>query len=581
MNRRTKGGPIDHDLPVLFVKDAKGKVRAVYLSYACHCVTLSHNKIGGDWAGFAASAIEEHFPDAVALVAIGCGADQNPNSGVTGDKVEVATAQGREIAAEVKRLSQNFLAPVNGRDHREGHDAGTAARGSCPRSAQWEEKAKRMDAIGHHARVTLAKLDKGEKLPTKIAYPVQTWAFGDSLAMVHLPGEVVVDYSLRLKKELDGRRLWVTAYANDAPCYIPSERVLKEGGYEGGGAMIYYDLPGRVRARPRREDRRRGEGADRQGVRGEVRPEEDRRRAAAVAAAVARAHQDEAGAARSISSPPSRWSPIPVAIAFGPDGKLWVAEMADYPSGKSGQVRARRARSCSSKTRTATATSTSPPSSSTTSPSPPACCRGARACSICAAPDILYAEDTDGDGKADKVEKLYTGFGTENYQARVNSLQYGLDGWVYGSCGLFGGKIKCHEDRQDGRARRPRLPHQAGHRRARARDRPHAAGPRPRRLGQLVRLRQQQPPPPLRPRRPLPAAQPARRVPERVGERRARRTELFPLKADAQRFELSGPPGTVTAACGLGIYRDDLLGEDFTGNAFTCEPVNLLVTAAS
>ncbi len=100
-----------------------------------------------------------------------------------------------------------------------------------------------MDAIGHHARVTLAKLDKGEKLPTKIAYPVQTWAFGDSLAMVHLPGEVVVDYPLRLKKELDGRRLWVTGYANNAPCYIPSERVLKEGGYEGGGAMIYYDVP--------------------------------------------------------------------------------------------------------------------------------------------------------------------------------------------------------------------------------------------------------------------------------------------------------------------------------------------------
>src|SRR5207237_7311401 len=85
--------------------------------------------------------------------------------------------------------------------------------------------------------------DRGEALRTKIDYPVMTWAF-DSLAMVFLPGEVVVDYSLRLKKELDARRLWVNAYANDAPCYIPSERVLKEGGYEGGGAMVYYDVPG-------------------------------------------------------------------------------------------------------------------------------------------------------------------------------------------------------------------------------------------------------------------------------------------------------------------------------------------------
>jgi hypothetical protein len=64
--------------------------------------------------------------------------------------------------------------------------------------------------------------------------------------MVFLPGEVVVDYALRLKRELDGRRLWINAYANDAPCYIPSERVLREGGYEGGGAMIYYDQPTRL-----------------------------------------------------------------------------------------------------------------------------------------------------------------------------------------------------------------------------------------------------------------------------------------------------------------------------------------------
>src|SRR5436190_18692817 len=71
--------------------------------------------------------------------------------------------------------------------------------------------------------------------------------------MVFLPGEVVADYALRLKKELDGRRLWLNAYANDAPCYIPSERVLREGGYEGGGAMLYYDQP--TRLAPGLEDR--------------------------------------------------------------------------------------------------------------------------------------------------------------------------------------------------------------------------------------------------------------------------------------------------------------------------------------
>ena len=46
----------------------------------------------------------------------------------------------------------------------------------------------------------------------------------------------------RLKKEL-GPNLWVMGYANDVMAYIPSARVLKEGGYEGGGAMVYYGLP--------------------------------------------------------------------------------------------------------------------------------------------------------------------------------------------------------------------------------------------------------------------------------------------------------------------------------------------------
>ena len=61
--------------------------------------------------------------------------------------------------------------------------------------------------------------------------------------MVFLPGEVVVDYSLRLKREFDRSRLWVNGYSNDVPCYIPSRRVLEEGGYEGAGAMVYYDRP--------------------------------------------------------------------------------------------------------------------------------------------------------------------------------------------------------------------------------------------------------------------------------------------------------------------------------------------------
>jgi putative membrane-bound dehydrogenase-like protein len=574
VNRRTKNGPTDHDLPVLFVKDERGKVRAVYLSYACHCVTLSHNKIGGDWAGFAASSIEDNHTGAVALVAIGGGADQNPNSGVTGAKEDVATVQGREIAAEVRRLSQNFLAPLTGEITAKVTTL-ELPLAALPTREQWEEKAKRMDAIGHHARVTLAKLDKGEKLPTKIAYPVQTWSFGDSLAMVYLPGELVVDYPLRLKKELDARRLWVTGYANNAPCYIPSERVLKEGGYESGGAMIYYDLPAPFA--PGLEDKIVSAVKEQIGK-----------------AFAARFDPKKTGEELPLSPQQSQAliktkpglrvdlvaaEPLvadPVALAFGPDGKLWVAEMADYPLGKTGKfdpgglivfLEDTDSDGAFDK-RTVFLDGL---------PFPTGVLPWRKGVLICAAPDILYAEDTDGDGKADKVERLYSGFGTENYQGRVNSLQYGLDGWVYGSCGLFGGNIRCAKtgktialgDRdfrikpdtgalepatgrtQQGRVRDDRgnwfgcdnsniLRHYVLEDHYLKRN-PHVAYPN-------------------------------------ASVNCSPSNKLFSLKNDAQRFALSGPPNTVTAACGLGIYRDFVLGAEFQGNAFTCEPVNLLVT---
>ncbi len=108
-------------------------------------------------------------------------------------------------------------------------------------------------APGYNASTQLARLDRGEPLQRELDYVVQSWQFGDDLAIVFLAGEVVVDYVLRLKAELDPARLWVVAYANDDPCYIPSERILREGGYEGGGAMVYYGRP--TRLRPGVEDR--------------------------------------------------------------------------------------------------------------------------------------------------------------------------------------------------------------------------------------------------------------------------------------------------------------------------------------
>lgn len=232
--------PVDHTLSVLKVTRPDGSVRAILTSYACHCTTIGIDSIHGDWAGVAQAALERDFPGAVALTAIGCGADQNPNPRRT---MELVQQYGEDLAAEAKRVASSQLRPIDG-----ALDCRTKPielrYAPLPTREEWQALAAAKTAnVAYHAKKNLARLDRGEQLPTHLPYLVQTWCFGDDLAMVFLPGEVVIDYQLRLKREFDSARMWVNGYSNDVPCYIPSRRVLEEGGYEGGTAMVYYDRP--------------------------------------------------------------------------------------------------------------------------------------------------------------------------------------------------------------------------------------------------------------------------------------------------------------------------------------------------
>lgn len=253
-NRRTQGGPVDHDLPVLKVTDSNGKIRALVANYACHCTTLGgeFNKVHGDWAGFAQEAVEREHPDAIALITIGCGADSNPYPrGGPDAGLALAQKHGEALSAEVKRLLDLKSQPIAGSLTARVIETELEFAPHFTRE-QWEARAKEQGIVGYHARKYLARLDAGEKLPAKLYYPIVTWAFGDDLALVFLPGEVVVDYALRLKDALDPHRLWVTGYANYVPCYIPSRRILKEGGYEAESSLWYYDRP--IKLAPENED---------------------------------------------------------------------------------------------------------------------------------------------------------------------------------------------------------------------------------------------------------------------------------------------------------------------------------------
>lgn len=198
-------GPVDHEVPALRVEAPDGRAKAVLFGYACHNTCLGFYNYCGDYAGFAQQYLEEHRPGFTALFLTGCGADQNPYPrrsdvvpGIT--DLELAMHHGRSLSNAVEVAFTANPRPVRG-----------------PVRAAYDE-----------IRLDYAKEGRGPH-----SYPVQVIRFGSDLVLITLGSEVVVDYSLRFKKELAGPAgIWVAGYSNDYSGYIPSLRVLREGGYE-------------------------------------------------------------------------------------------------------------------------------------------------------------------------------------------------------------------------------------------------------------------------------------------------------------------------------------------------------------
>jgi len=255
MNRRSRmehgyriqpnpDGPIDHDVPVLRVDSTDGKLRAVLFGYACHCTTLSFYKFCGDYAGFAQEYIEQAHPGTTAMFVAGCGGDQNPYPRGGPRTLQYCMEHGRALANAVEAALAPRARPVGG-PIRAVLDTVTLEFAQPPSRQQLQEQAKSENKYERrHAEVLLKELKEAGKIRSTYPYLVQVIEFGDDLTMIALAGEVVVDYSLRLKAELAGRPVWVAGYCNDVFGYLPSLRVLQEGGYEGGGAMVYTPLPG-------------------------------------------------------------------------------------------------------------------------------------------------------------------------------------------------------------------------------------------------------------------------------------------------------------------------------------------------
>ena len=233
----------DHDVPVLDVIDSSGRHKAIVFGYACHNTTLPWQdcRYCADWAGYAREHLQAAHSGCTVLFIAGAGADQNPDprgslelsqqyGGEIADAVsESLEREGQEISGFIRVAREDVplaLAPVN--------------RAMLEAMLSSDDNPKRVKA-----RFLLDQLDRGEPLITSYPAPVQVARLGDELLMVALSGEPVVDWAHKLKRELAGRSalIWIAGYCNDMFGYVPTRRIQREGGYEGGRANLWSWIP--------------------------------------------------------------------------------------------------------------------------------------------------------------------------------------------------------------------------------------------------------------------------------------------------------------------------------------------------
>lgn len=232
-------GPFDHAVPVLAVARPDGSLKAVLFGYACHNTVMSFYEWSGDYAGFAQMALEKSHPDSTALFFNGCGGDQNP---LPRRSLMLAERYGQMLASAVEEV---LIQPA----HWLSPELATASElvnlnlGPTPTDSELQTLTQdRAHSARHWANRLIAERKAGKEFSRTYPFPVQAWRLGGSQVLITLGGEPVVDYSLKFKKQF-GESTWVAGYCNDVMAYIPSLRVLKEGGYEGGRAMIPYGMP--------------------------------------------------------------------------------------------------------------------------------------------------------------------------------------------------------------------------------------------------------------------------------------------------------------------------------------------------
>lgn len=243
VNQPYADGVTDHDVPVLQVKTPEGQLRGLFFGYACHNTTLSFYQFCGDYAGFAQEIIQQRHPGIIAGFVMGCGGDQNPYPRHGEEGLKHCRQHGTDLADAVDRALMAEAKVI--------HGPLKVAREMVTLDLEPLQSVTELDAVAagpdsypqRKAAYLVKQLQEHGSIELKQTCPLLAAKFGQELLFVAISGETVVDYSRFAKADFAGPAVWVAGYNDDVFAYLPSQRVLLEGGYEGRSGIVHQLTP--------------------------------------------------------------------------------------------------------------------------------------------------------------------------------------------------------------------------------------------------------------------------------------------------------------------------------------------------
>lgn len=240
---------IDKELLVLKLTDLAGKVKGILYNYGCHTTAMGAQlKLSNDFAGKTSSVLEEAYPGATALFLQGCAGELKPLKSADGDKFKALSYEemeqaGTDLANDVLKLL------ADGTFEKIQCDFRTALVDPLLYTEQteasfYEPIANESTSLFYRnaAKRTIEAIQNGS-IKDRLPHYICLWHLDANTRLVAMEGEVSTEYSLLIKRLLRPYTTLTLGYTNGVYCYIPTRKMIREGGYEAS-CNFFFNLRG-------------------------------------------------------------------------------------------------------------------------------------------------------------------------------------------------------------------------------------------------------------------------------------------------------------------------------------------------